>query len=194
MLLYNLLFKIITMLWTFVNKRRCQLGKGSKIFPSAKILNAQKKKDKIVIGENTIIKGELFVFGHGGSINVGDYCIIEKDSRVWSAGSIFIGNRVLISHNVNIHDNNSHPLDHVERHAHFKEILSNGHPKSGLDLNEKPIIINDDSWIGFNAVILKGVSIGRGAIVAANSLVTKNVPPFTVVAGNPARVIKKVGN
>ncbi|NVO02172.1 MAG: hypothetical protein HXX09_05670 [Bacteroidetes bacterium] len=55
-----------------------------------------------------------------------------------------------------------------------------------------PIIINDFVWINFNAIILKGVTIGEGAIIAAGAVVTKDVPPFTLVGGNPARVIKQL--
>lgn len=56
----------------------------------------------------------------------------------------------------------------------------------------EPIIIGDDAWIGFNAIILKGVTIGEGAVVGAGAVVTKDVPPYTVVAGNPAGVVKKL--
>ena len=58
----------------------------------------------------------------------------------------------------------------------------------------KPIVIEDDVWVGFNSIILKGVTIGKGSIVAAGSVVSKDVEPFTVVAGNPALVIKKMKN
>ena len=66
--------------------------------------------------------------------------------------------------------------------------LSMNTPKS------KPIIIQDDVWIGRRAIILKGVTIGEGAVVAAGSIVTKDVPPHTLVAGNPAKIIKKEVN
>ena len=56
-----------------------------------------------------------------------------------------------------------------------------------------PVVIEDYVWIGMNSIILKGVTIGKGAVVAAGSVVTKSVPPMTVVGGNPAEVIKKVG-
>jgi acetyltransferase-like isoleucine patch superfamily enzyme len=56
----------------------------------------------------------------------------------------------------------------------------------------KPVKINDRVWIGFNSIILKGVTIGEGGIVGAGSVVTKDVPPYTIVAGNPARVIREI--
>ena len=55
-----------------------------------------------------------------------------------------------------------------------------------------PIVIEDRAWIGFNAIILKGVTIGEGSVVAAGAVVTKDVEPYTVVAGNPARVVKRL--
>jgi len=100
-----------------------------------------------------------------------------------------IGNRVLISHSVNIHDTNSHSLSAQSRHRHFLDIFVD-RASGGLDdIGSRPIIIEDDAWVGFGAAILKGVTIGRGAIVSACSVVTKDVPPFTIVAGNPARQI-----
>jgi acetyltransferase-like isoleucine patch superfamily enzyme len=93
---------------------------------------------------------------------------------------------------VNIHDNNSHPVDHDLRHRQYRQIIGIGHPSSELNLNEKAILIEDDVWIGYNASILKGVRIGRGAIIAACAVVTKDVESFTVVAGNPAVKIKQL--
>ena len=59
-------------------------------------------------------------------------------------------------------------------------------------VNSAPITIEDDVWIGMDALILKGVTIGKGSIIAPKSVVTKNVPPFTVVGGNPAAIIKQL--
>ena len=56
-------------------------------------------------------------------------------------------------------------------------------------IRDRPVIIEDDVWIGFNATILKGVRIGRGAIVGANTVITKDVPPYTIMVGNPARAV-----
>lgn len=86
--------------------------------------------------------------------------------------SIYIGNNVAISKNVIIRDSDSH--------------IINGNTKNVT----KPIIIEDNVWIGMNAIILKGVNLGKGCIVAAGAIVTKNVPPHTLVGGVPAKVIK----
>jgi acetyltransferase-like isoleucine patch superfamily enzyme len=166
----------------------CQSAKSVKFYKSSNIVNLRQKED-IKIGNNTHIKGELLLYKHGGNIDIGEYCFLGENSRVWSSVGVTIGNRVLISHNVNIHDSNSHPIDMEERHTHFKEIVNNGHPNS-IDLNEKIITIENDVWIGFNSSILKGVIIGEGAIIAANAVITKDVPPFTIVAGNPGKIIK----
>ena len=58
------------------------------------------------------------------------------------------------------------------------------------DLREEEIIIEDDAWIGFNAIITKGVRIGKGAIVGAGTIITEDVPDFAIVVGNPAKIIK----
>ena len=140
----------------------------------------------------TVIEGELLIFASSGRITIGDYCFIGKDSRIWSAVELKIGDRVLISHNVNIHDTNTHPLAAKDRHTEFKEMVDGPPFRQLFEIGKAPVTIEDDVWIGFNSTILKGVTIGRGAIVAAGSLVTKDVPPFTLVGGNPAQVIRKL--
>lgn len=165
---------------------------SSKFYHTARIHNIQKNKNNICIGESTSIKGELLIFPHGGKITFGNYCYLGEGSRIWSGADVNIGNNVLIAHNVNIHDNNSHSLDFLERRKHYADIISTGHPKSIQSLKDAAITIHDDVWIGFNSIILKGVTIGEGAIVAAGSVITKDVTPFTVVGGNPAGLIKSL--
>jgi acetyltransferase-like isoleucine patch superfamily enzyme len=166
-----------------------KLGSNSSIGSSARILNASDKSDRIKVGKNTRIEGELFIFPHGGQLEVGDWCFIGPGSRIWSACNIFIGDRVLISHNCNIIDSLTHPINANKRHLQFKDILTSGHPKH-IDLGEQPVKINDDVWIGAGSTILRGVSIGCASIVGAGSVVTSDVPPYTIVAGNPARIIR----
>ena len=145
----------------------------------------------IRVGAFSHVKGELMTFGHGGKITVGEYCFIGEQSHIWSAKEIVIGNRVLISHGVNIYDNDTHPINSELRHQQFKSIITGRHPLD-INLKEESVAIEDDVWIGSSVVILKGVTIGEGAIVGAGSVVTKDVPPYTIVAGNPARVIREI--
>jgi acetyltransferase-like isoleucine patch superfamily enzyme len=164
-----------------------------KVLPNATVENLSGNSKLIKIGENSVIRGELLVFAHAGKIQIGKDCYVGEDTRIWSADDIKIGDRVFISHNVNVHDTNSHSTDATLRYQHFLAIMSTGHPETDdYDIQSKPIFIEDDVWIGFNSTILKGVKIGKGSIVAACSVVTKNVPEFVIVAGNPAKVVKEM--
>lgn len=191
----NKFFNFISFKWIHLKWKNiyfgslANIGDNSLFHLESKLYNFLNNKAKIQIGSFTHIRGELMLFGHGGEIRIGDYCYIGEGSRVWSALKISIGNRVLISHNVNIHDNISHSLNPELRHKHQKDIITKGHPKENLDLKEKEVIINDDVWIGFNASILKGTTIGKCAIIGACSVVTKDVPDYAIVVGNPAKII-----
>jgi acetyltransferase-like isoleucine patch superfamily enzyme len=187
---YKLLVK--NLLKKLMPYRSLLASAGSVIYPSASVDNTQGNKSSIRVGFNTHILGQLFVFAHGGEIEIGDDCYIGEHARVWSAKKIHIGNRVLISHNVNIFDSLTHPISATERHQQFLTIVSKGHPKK-IDLSEAAVFIHDDVWIGAMSIVLKGVTIGEGAIVGAGSVVTKDVPPWTIVAGNPAQIIREIG-
>lgn len=155
---------------------------------------SHREKGAISIGDNGFIRGEIFVFPHAGKVTIGDWVYIGINSSVWSSSSsgIKIGDRVLISSNVHIHDTDGHPFDSAARFSQTKAILTQGHPREIYGIEAREIVIHNDAWIGLNAVILKGVTIGEGAVVGACSVVTKDVPPYTVVAGNPARVIREL--
>lgn len=167
------------------------LDPQARVLPEATIHNLAGERGRIQVAAHTRLRGELLVFPQGGSITIGESCYLGQGSRIWSAAGIAIGHRVLISHNVNIHDTNGHPLDARERHLHYMNIIQEGHPRAGdLDVKAEPITIGDDVWIGFNSIILKGVTIGPQVIIAAGSVITKDIPPAVMVAGNPAKVIK----
>jgi acetyltransferase-like isoleucine patch superfamily enzyme len=155
---------------------------------NADLQNLSNSKDAITIGKNSNIEGLILVYPYGGKITIGDNCSLSPNSRLVSTSNISIGNRVLIAHNVNIIDNNSHPIDAALRHQDYLESFTVG--MQAHDLNASPIIIEDDVWIGHNTTVLKGVKIGKGAIIGSNSVVTKDVEPWSVNVGNPLKVIK----
>jgi len=162
------------------------------ISDDAKIQNSKGDPNFISVGKESAVYCHLTVFRHGGEISIGEYCYIGPGTRIWSAKKITIGNRVLIAYNVSIHDNISHPVDPVARHKEYVYIKTNREFQETNDLNEKEIIIEDDVWIGFNATILKGVRIGKCAIIGANTVITEDVPAGAIVVGNPARIIKYI--
>ncbi|MDA9404094.1 acyltransferase [Bradyrhizobium sp. CCBAU 45389] len=169
----------------------CRLHREAFLAHSARIWNAFGDSDRIVIGSHSHIRGELMVLGHGGRITIGEWCYVGDDTRIWSGASIEIGNRVLISHSVNIFDNLSHPIRAAERHEQAKQIFTLGHPRR-LSLDDRPIKICDDAWIGACAMVMRGVTIGEGGIVAAGAVVTKDVPAYSIVAGNPATIVREL--
>lgn len=163
---------------------------GTKFYEKAAVHNYSGNRSNIKIGGDTHIRGELLLFANGGKIEIGHNCYIGESTRIWSAESVFIGNDVLISHNCNIIDTNSHELDYNERSDSFKKMVKQGHPSYPVNIDTAPIVIEDNAWLSYNVSVLKGVRIGKGAIVAAGSVVTKDVPAFSVAAGNPAVIIK----
>lgn len=148
------------------------------------------KKENINIGKFVTIDGTLECY-ENGSLTIGDYTFIGR-SRIFAAHKVDIGKGVLISDNVVIMDSNLHQISSTKR-ALISEAWANGQfPDVYTGIPYARVVISDNVWIGANVVVLKGISIGEGAIVGAGSVVTKNVPPYTIVAGNPARVIREI--
>lgn len=148
--------------------------------------------NKLRIGSYSHIRGELSVLSPGGSLIIGHHSYVGPSSRVWAQKSVEIGNYVLISHSVDIHDSNAHSLDAVTRRSDAVNLFEKKVPVDWGKVECQAVRIGDDVWIGFKCSIFKGVTIGEGAVVAAGSVVRKDVPPFTLVAGNPAVTIREL--
>jgi acetyltransferase-like isoleucine patch superfamily enzyme len=152
------------------------IGPRTRFTDTGQAINIAGQKDAIVIGSDCVIGGQILVFAHGGRIKIGDLVFVGEGSHIWSSSELVIGNRVLISHYVEIHDTESHPLDPKERAAQTLAIVTSGHPKNIKNIRASPIIIGNDVWIGFGATIRRGVKIGDRAIIGARAIVDRDVP------------------
>lgn len=166
----------------------CVVGGNFECSSDAKCINESISKDNIIIGDNCELNCTV-ISGKNGRIKFGEHTTVRFCSKIFSIKSIEIGANVIISNNVTISDNNNHPTDPRKRLAmsksgFYSSLWDAAHSESS------PIKISDNVWIGERAIILKGVNIGEGAIIATAAVVTKDVPPFTIVAGNPARIVK----
>jgi len=177
-------------------ERNVHLAKIAIIHPStiiqdgATIHNFQNDRTKIEIGKESSIMGELTVFTYGGNIKIGNNCFVGPDTRIWSGENISLGNNVLISHNVNIMDF-AHEIAAADRAEGFRNFFNNSHPGEKGKIPTRPITIEDDVAIYAGCNIVMGVTIGKGSVISAGSVVIKDVPPFSLVIGNPAKVVWK---
>jgi acetyltransferase-like isoleucine patch superfamily enzyme len=150
-----------------------------------------KKPRAVVIGNHvSCYAGCSFAVGANGQCSIGDFTLLNG-ALIMAEEKIEIGSHCLISWNVGIADSDFHPLEPAQRLIDAQALAPffNERPPRPK-LKTAPVRIADNVWIGMNAVILKGVIIGENSVVAAGSVVTKSVPANTVVAGNPAVVVK----
>jgi acetyltransferase-like isoleucine patch superfamily enzyme len=124
----------------------------------------------ISVGQYVVIEGKKH-------IQIGNYSAIGSFVHIWGHGGVYIGERVLIASHTTI---TSLTHDYTGENVRFGKIIA------------KPVVIEDDAWIGSHAVIMPGITIGKGAIVGAGAIVTKDVAAHTIVAGSPAKFIKNI--
>jgi galactoside O-acetyltransferase len=142
-----------------------EVGEGSYV---ASDINFEKDNSKLIIGKNSFVSGAKFSISSKVQI---------KDNVSIAFGTVFF-------------DHNSHSLNYKFRRQDLPNRLKSF--KDWSDVKSDNIIIEDDVWIGANSIILKGLTLGKGSIIAAGSVVTKSTKPFHVYGGNPAKIIKKI--
>ena len=159
----------------FRRKKAISIGSGVEIKHHAML------KGKITIGDNTNIYPYALLKTRKSEIVIGNNCHVHEFSMLISVGGIKIGNNVRIAHHVSLLAT-THQFERTDIPISEQGMYSKG-----------GIVIEDDVLIGAGAKVFDGVTIGRGSIVGAGSVVTKDVPQYTIVAGIPAKPIKKRG-
>lgn len=170
---------------TRIGRRFGAFGERSVIcFPPAALLNVR----YIHIGEHTMIGPDITLsagIAEGQQcvddpvVSIGDRCVIGRGSGIVGHLRIEIGDDVWTGHNVYVTDQN-HDYRDLER------------PIGAQAMPEQPVRIGNGSWIGYGSVILPGAQIGEHVVIAANSVVRGEIPPYTVAAGAPAKVVKQM--
>jgi acetyltransferase-like isoleucine patch superfamily enzyme len=145
----------------------------------------------LVIGRGCTMDGAHFAIGVDGRIQVGDYCYFTNAVLLCEA-DLRIGSYVVIGWNAAVADTDFHPIGPAERIADAVACSPLSGGRSRPPIERLPVVIEEDVWIGPNALILKGIRIGSGALVEAGAVVTRDVPPRARVLGNPAAVVGEV--
>ena len=191
-------FNLKAALWTRAIKAWGQFDRSAIIHEKARLgsnawcLNLSGDRRRIVISENVFCRGILRLENTPDSriiihpnVYIGDDCLLS------CASQIEIGSNALIAHGAQIFDNDSHSVDWQLRQLDWQNRVGLGGGYVDT-VQAAPVIVGENTWIGCNSMIFKGVTIGVKSVVAAGSVVTKDVPPLVLVAGNPARIIKQL--
>lgn len=144
----------------------------------------------VAVGDRSRIEGALICHRRDSRIVIGARTSIGGATVIESLRSVTIGDDCLISHYVTIQDHDSHPLDWEHRSNDVADWLTG--LKDWTHVKHADVTIERRCWIGTRCIILKGVQLGEGCVVGAGSVVTKSFPPYSVIAGNPARLIRSL--
>jgi acetyltransferase-like isoleucine patch superfamily enzyme len=147
-----------------------------------------RRSPALVIGSETIADGVAFNLGENALVRIGDGCRLY-DAYLIAEEEITIGDRVTVGWHATLVDSDLHPVAPAEREIDVRAISPGGDGKRILGKNS-PIHVGDDVWIGPLVVILKGVSIGAGAIIEPGAVITRDVPAGARMSGNPAQVVE----
>jgi len=172
--------------WFVRSGRTIEVGAGSQVRWWG--LRAR-SRGTLCIGKESIIRCRVDFDGQNGRVVIGDRCYIGASHLVCHTG-ILIGDDVIISWGVTIVDHDSHALAWDKRRDDVAQWKRG--QKSWDSVAVAPVTIGNKAWIGFGVSVLKGVTVGEGAVLGARAVVTRDVPPFCVVAGNPARVVRRL--
>lgn len=156
------------------------------------LLFRSERPDAVTIGDGaSTYLGTMFDVGRHGRVTVGDYALVHG-ARIISEADVTIEEYALISWNVVLMDSYRVPFDPEARRESVRRVPDTQPRRIDPAVPARPVRIGRAAWVGFDSCVLPGVSIGEGAVVGARSVVAADVEPFTIVAGNPARVVRRL--
>jgi len=160
---------------------RIRLGNGVRIASQSMLRANTEQTTGISIGDHSTVHESALIAANRGQVTIGRHSWIGPFCLIYGNGNVSIGDNVLIAAHTSINT--------VSHHFERCDI-----PINDQGIYCDPVSIEDDAWIGMNAVILQGVTIGQGAIVGAGAVVTRDVPPWSIVMGVPARIVSQRSN
>jgi acetyltransferase-like isoleucine patch superfamily enzyme len=165
-----------------------EVGPGSLITGPHVFRRFRGKADRaVIIGAHSTLDNAHLAVGEPGCLIIGDYCLISAAVLLCEL-EVRIGSYVSMGWNVTIADSDFHPIDPALRQQDAIACSTLGAGRTRPPVERRPVLIEDDVWIGPGATILKGVRIGEGAVIEAGAMVTRDVPPGARILGNPARI------
>jgi acetyltransferase-like isoleucine patch superfamily enzyme len=168
-----------------------RVGPGSVMTSDYAFRRFRSRRDPaLVLGDHCTMDGVHFALGEQGQVEIGDYCYFTNALLLCEL-EMRIGSYVVLGWNVSIADSDFHPLAPAARIADAIACSPLGKGRRRPPVESRPVVVEDDVWIGPNATILKGVHIGTGAFIEAGALVTRDVPAGAHVLGNPAQIIEE---
>ncbi len=167
-----------------------QKGKNSDLSALQIHLSEAPEKGQVLIGDDCLLHGKIILHGKDARVKIGNGVFIGEGSEIICRKSIEIGNDVMISWGVSIVDTNAHSLNSEERKNDVRDWKKGPAFKNWDHVEAAPVKIKNKAWLGFRSIVLKGTSIGEGAVIGAGSVVVKDVNDYTVAGGNPAQTIK----
>lgn len=183
--------KVILPFTSFFTSGNLKYGKNCKLDSmNVTIEGRVNNKVNIEIGDDCFIMGTITLLESTANVKIGSRVFIGPGTILFCHKDMEIEDDVMISWGCTLIDTNAHSLKWEQRKNDVLDWIKGPEHKNWSVVESKKILIQSKSWIGFNSIITKGVTIGEGAIVACGSVVTKNVDSFTVVGGNPAAFIK----
>ena len=157
---------------------RIRIGSRSRIGRNATLRANTEQRPGITLGEGVWVQDAAVINANRGQVTLGDRSWLGPFCLVYGNGGVTIGANVLVAAHTTI-NTVSHESARCDIPINDQPVLTD------------PVVIEDDVWIGLNAVILQGVTIGRGAIVGAGAVVTKSIPAWSIAMGVPAKVVAR---